>query len=50
VAFARNDKKLVIAKENSADRVIYTRGKALADIRKELLKATDHSEIDAVID
>jgi propanol-preferring alcohol dehydrogenase len=50
VAFARSDEKLAIAKQNGADHVINTRGKTLADIRKELFKATGRSEIDAVID
>jgi propanol-preferring alcohol dehydrogenase len=50
VAFARNDEKLAIAKENGADHVINTKGKSIEDIRKELLKATDHKEIDAAVD
>lgn len=50
VAFARSDEKLAIAKENGADHVINTKGKSLADIRSELLKATGHSEIDAGLD
>ena len=50
VAFARNDDKLAIAKENGADHVINTRGKSIADIRGELRKATGHDELDAAID
>lgn len=50
VAFARNDEKLAIAKQNGADHVINTKGKSIDDIRKELLKATDHKEIDAAVD
>ena len=50
VAFARSDEKLAIAKEHGADHVINTRGKSLADIRSELVKATGQREIDAAID
>jgi alcohol dehydrogenase, propanol-preferring len=50
VAFGRNDEKLAVAKENGADHVINTKGKSIDDIRKELLKATDHKEIDAAVD
>src|SRR3954453_9833178 len=50
VAFARDDEKLAIAKKNGADAVINTRGKSLDDIRKELVKATEHNEIDAALD
>jgi propanol-preferring alcohol dehydrogenase len=50
VAFARTDEKLAVAKENGADHVINTRGKSIDDIRNELVKATDHREIDAAID
>jgi propanol-preferring alcohol dehydrogenase len=50
VAFGRNNEKLAIAKENGADHVINTRGKSIEDIRNELLKATGHREIDAVVD
>lgn len=50
VAFARSDEKLAVAKEDGADHVINTRGKSIADIRAELLKATGRGEIDAAID
>jgi alcohol dehydrogenase, propanol-preferring len=50
VAFARNDDKLAVAKEHGADHVINTKGKSLADIRGELVKATGQREIDAAID
>lgn len=50
VAFARSDEKLAISKDYGADHVINTRGKSLADIRGELLKATGQREVDAVID
>jgi propanol-preferring alcohol dehydrogenase len=50
VAFARSDEKLAVAKEYGADHVINTRGKSIADIRGELLKATGHSELDGAID
>jgi propanol-preferring alcohol dehydrogenase len=50
VAFARDDEKLAIARLNGADAVINTKGKSLGDIRKELVKATDHNEIDAAVD
>ncbi|MBO0721427.1 MAG: NAD(P)-dependent alcohol dehydrogenase [Blastocatellia bacterium] len=50
VAFARSDEKLSIAKEHGADHAINTKGKSIADIRTELVKATGHAEIDAGID
>jgi propanol-preferring alcohol dehydrogenase len=50
VAFGRNPEKLASAKELGADHVISTKGKSLADIRKELTAATGKGEIDAVID
>jgi propanol-preferring alcohol dehydrogenase len=50
VAFARSDEKLAVARQHGADHVINTRGKSLADIRGELLKATGQRELDAVID
>lgn len=50
VAFARNDEKLAVAKEHGADHVVNIRGKSLADIRSDLVKATGRREIDAVID
>jgi alcohol dehydrogenase, propanol-preferring len=50
VAFGRNPEKLAAAKELGADHVISTKGKSLADIRKELTAATGKGEIDAVID
>jgi propanol-preferring alcohol dehydrogenase len=50
VAFGRNPEKLASAKELGADHVINTKGKSLADIRKELTAATGKGEIDAVID
>jgi propanol-preferring alcohol dehydrogenase len=50
VAFARSDEKLAIAKEHGADHVINTKGKSIADIRAELVKATGHQEIDSAID
>jgi propanol-preferring alcohol dehydrogenase len=50
VVFARSDEKLAIAKEHGADYVINTRGKSLADIRGDLVKATGQREIDAAID
>lgn len=50
VAFARSDEKLAIAKENGADHVINIKGKSTEDIRKELIKATGHKDIDAVLD
>jgi alcohol dehydrogenase, propanol-preferring len=50
VVLARNDEKLAIAKEHGADYVINTKGKSLADIRSDLVKATGQREIDAAID
>ena len=50
VAFGRNPEKLASAKEFGADHVISTKGKSVADIRKELMAATGNGEIDAVID
>jgi alcohol dehydrogenase, propanol-preferring len=50
VVFARTDEKLAIAREHGADYVINTRGKSLADIKSDLLKATGQREIDAAID
>jgi propanol-preferring alcohol dehydrogenase len=50
VAFARNEEKLAVAQQYGADHAINTKGKSIDDIRKELLKATDHREIDAAVD
>jgi propanol-preferring alcohol dehydrogenase len=50
VAFARSDEKLAIAKDHGADHVINMRGKSLADLRSELVRATGQREIDAAID
>jgi alcohol dehydrogenase, propanol-preferring len=50
VVFGRNNEKLAIAKVNGADHIINTTGKAIDDIHKELLKVTDHAEIDAAVD
>jgi propanol-preferring alcohol dehydrogenase len=50
VAFARSDEKLAVAKEHGADFVINTRGKSLADVRSDLVKATGQREIDGAID
>jgi propanol-preferring alcohol dehydrogenase len=50
VAFARNDEKLAIAKDFGADHAINITGKSVDDIRKELNKATGHTQLDAVID
>jgi propanol-preferring alcohol dehydrogenase len=50
VVLARTDEKLAVAKEHGADYVINTRGKSLADIRSDLVKATGQREIDAAID
>src|SRR5215813_12814849 len=50
VAFARSDEKLAVAKEYGADHVINTKGKSIADIRTELVRATGKGEIDAGID
>lgn len=50
VAFARNEEKLAVAKEYGADHVINIKGKSTDEIRKDLIKATDHKKIDAVID
>ena len=50
VAFGRSDEKLAVANEYGADAVINTRNKSIDDIRKELLKAIGHSEIDAAVD
>jgi propanol-preferring alcohol dehydrogenase len=50
VVFARSDEKLAIAKDHGADHVINTRGKSLADIRSDLVKATGQREIDGAID
>lgn len=50
VAFARNPEKLAIAKESGADHVISTKGKATADLRKELNDVAGKGELDAVID
>jgi propanol-preferring alcohol dehydrogenase len=50
VAFARSDDKLAVAREHGADHVINTKGKSTDDIRRELLSATGHREIDSAID
>ncbi|MDX2251240.1 MAG: NAD(P)-dependent alcohol dehydrogenase [Nitrospira sp.] len=50
VAFARNTKKLAVAKDFGADHVISTKAKSLDDVRKELHKATGQSTVDAIID
>jgi len=50
VAFARSDEKLAVAKEYGADHVINTKGKSIADIRKDLLKETGRGEIDGGLD
>ena len=50
VAFARNDKKLAIAKDFGADYTINIAKKSVDDIRKELSKATGQGQLDAVID
>jgi len=50
VALARNPDKLAIAKEYGADHIISTKGKATADVAKELKKATGQAELDAIID
>jgi len=50
VAFGRNDEKLAVAQQYGADHVINTKGKSIDEIRRELLQATDHHEIDAAVD
>lgn len=50
VAFARNDEKLAIARQNGADCIINTRGKSLGDIRDEMFRATGRRQIDGAID
>lgn len=50
VALARNPDKLAIAKEYGADHIISTKGKATADVAKELKKTTGQAELDAIID
>lgn len=50
VAFARNEDKLAAAKALGADHVISTKGKALADVRADLVRAVGQGEIDAGID
>jgi propanol-preferring alcohol dehydrogenase len=50
VVFARNEEKLAIAKERGADYTINTRGKALSDLRYELVKLVRKRKLDAVID
>ncbi|WP_367871127.1 NAD(P)-dependent alcohol dehydrogenase [Luteolibacter sp. Populi] len=50
VAFARHPDKLAVAKEYGADHVISTKGKATADLRKELNNTIGKGELDAVID
>jgi alcohol dehydrogenase, propanol-preferring len=50
VVFARNEEKLAIAKERGADYTINTRGKSLADLRRELVQLVGKSKLDAVID
>jgi propanol-preferring alcohol dehydrogenase len=50
VALDRNPDKLAIAKEYGADHIISIKGKSLADVAKELGKATGQSDLDAIID
>jgi alcohol dehydrogenase, propanol-preferring len=50
VAFARNAEKLALAKEYGADYIINIKGKAPADVAKELGKATGQKDLDAIID
>ncbi|TDC15543.1 NAD(P)-dependent alcohol dehydrogenase [Streptomyces sp. 8K308] len=50
VAFARNPKKLELAKKLGADHAINIRDRSIDDIRGELREATGQDEIDAAID
>jgi alcohol dehydrogenase, propanol-preferring len=50
VALARNPDKLAIAREYGADHIISIKDKSLADIGKELSRATGQGELDAIID
>nr|WP_298682311.1 NAD(P)-dependent alcohol dehydrogenase [uncultured Dongia sp.] len=50
VAFARNPDKLAVAKKYGADHIVNVRGKSVADIGKELKKATGQDKLDAIID
>ena len=50
VAFDRNPDNLAVAKEDGADHIISIKGKASADVAKELSKAAGQSDLDAIID
>ncbi|MEU8360162.1 alcohol dehydrogenase catalytic domain-containing protein [Nonomuraea sp. NPDC048882] len=50
VAFARDDAKLALARENGADHTINTRGKTPDQVRAELAELTGRGEIDAALD
>jgi propanol-preferring alcohol dehydrogenase len=50
VAFARDDSKLDVAKENGADHGINVRDKSIEAIQDELERLTDRRTIDAILD
>ncbi|MEU7768738.1 NAD(P)-dependent alcohol dehydrogenase [Nocardia sp. NPDC049190] len=50
VAFARNDDKLAVARENGADHTINTRGKTAEEVRTALESGTGRPDVDAVIE
>jgi alcohol dehydrogenase, propanol-preferring len=50
VAFARSDTKLAVATEYGADHVINIKGKAAADVGKELKRSVGQPQLDAIID
>ena len=50
VAFARNEEKLAVAKQNGADHVIDVKGKSSADVAKELSRTVGQKDLDAIMD
>ncbi|MEM6109916.1 NAD(P)-dependent alcohol dehydrogenase [Mycobacterium sp. 050272] len=50
VAFARNDDKLTVAKENGAHHTVNTRNKTAEEVQNELEDLTGRREVDAVLD
>jgi propanol-preferring alcohol dehydrogenase len=50
VAFARNDEKLVVARENGAHHTVNTRDKKADAVQNELEELTGRRDVDAVLD
>ncbi|MFF3444411.1 NAD(P)-dependent alcohol dehydrogenase [Streptosporangium sp. NPDC002721] len=50
VAFARDEDKLAVARQNGADHTVNTRGKTPDQVRADLMELTGRGEIDAALD